>query len=109
MDFWASLEHKIYYKFEGKAPSHIRRELKECADLVSFLDKKMLSINEEVQMLSEPSYTEYEEPEQTTENPAQPGTPVILDAEYIEEQTEETRSSDAPVFSGPRKIFQKKC
>lgn len=48
MDFWASLEHKMYYKFEGNAPQHIRRELKECADLVSFLDQKMLSINEEI-------------------------------------------------------------
>ena len=48
MDFWASLEHKIYYKFEGKAPDHIRRELKECAELVTFLDRKMLSINEEI-------------------------------------------------------------
>ena len=28
MDFWASLEHKIYYKFEGKAPSYISEELK---------------------------------------------------------------------------------
>ena len=24
MDFWASLEHKIYYKFEGQAPESIR-------------------------------------------------------------------------------------
>ncbi|MBQ9118907.1 MAG: GTP pyrophosphokinase family protein [Lachnospiraceae bacterium] len=54
MDFWASLEHKIYYKFEGNAPVHIRRELKECADLVSFLDRKMLSINEEIQSYKEP-------------------------------------------------------
>ena len=30
-DFWASLEHKIYYKFEGNAPDYIRRELQECA------------------------------------------------------------------------------
>ena len=48
MDFWASLEHKIYYKFEGNAPEHISRELKECADMVSELDDKMLSLNEEV-------------------------------------------------------------
>lgn len=54
MDFWASLEHKIYYKFEGNAPDHIKRELKECADLVSFLDRKMLAINEEVQNCKEP-------------------------------------------------------
>lgn len=49
MDFWASLEHKIYYKFEGNAPERIRNQLKECADIVSYLDKKMLSINNEVQ------------------------------------------------------------
>ena len=46
MDFWASLEHKMYYKFEGNAPASIRRELKECAALVAFLDQKMLAINE---------------------------------------------------------------
>lgn len=61
MDFWASLEHKIYYKFEGNAPDHIIRELKECADLVSFLDRKMLAINEEVQSYREPeeNYSKY--------------------------------------------------
>lgn len=48
MDFWASLEHKIYYKFEGKAPDGIRDELRECANIISFLDQKMLSINENV-------------------------------------------------------------
>ncbi len=52
MDFWASLEHKMYYKFEGNAPTHIRRELKECADIVSFLDQKMLAINEEIKTYS---------------------------------------------------------
>lgn len=50
MDFWASLEHKIYYKFEGNAPERIRKELKECADIVSFLDHKMLTLNEEIKM-----------------------------------------------------------
>lgn len=45
-DFWASLEHKIYYKFEGNAPDYIRRELQECANIVSNLDRRMLSLNE---------------------------------------------------------------
>ncbi len=49
MDFWASLEHKIYYKFEGQAPDGIREELRECAKIISYLDQKMLSINEYVQ------------------------------------------------------------
>ncbi len=45
MDFWASLEHKIYYKFEGNAPEYISRDLRECAEIVSNLDAKMLSLN----------------------------------------------------------------
>lgn len=48
MDFWASLEHKIHYKFEGNAPDNIRQELIECADMVAALDNKMLSLNEEI-------------------------------------------------------------
>lgn len=51
MDFWASLEHKIRYKFEGNAPEHIKQELVECADMVSKLDAKMLFLNEEIQKL----------------------------------------------------------
>ncbi len=53
MDFWASLEHKIKYKFEGNAPDHIRDELRECADIVDMLDKKMFSLNEEIQTIGE--------------------------------------------------------
>ncbi|MDF2513173.1 MAG: RelA/SpoT domain protein [Herbinix sp.] len=52
MDFWASLEHKIYYKFEGNAPENIRKELKECSDIVAYLDQKMLSLNEEIKNYS---------------------------------------------------------
>ncbi len=48
MDFWASLEHKIYYKFEGHAPSYISEDLKECANIVADLDAKMLSLNEAI-------------------------------------------------------------
>lgn len=49
MDFWASLEHKIYYKFEGHAPAYISHELRECADMIADLDDKMLSLNEAIQ------------------------------------------------------------
>ncbi|MBR2046749.1 MAG: GTP pyrophosphokinase family protein [Agathobacter sp.] len=48
MDFWASLEHKIYYKFEGHAPEYISQELRDCAQIVSELDLKMLQLNEEI-------------------------------------------------------------
>jgi putative GTP pyrophosphokinase len=48
MDFWASLEHKIYYKFEGNAPDYISQDLQECANIVSDLDAKMLQLNEAI-------------------------------------------------------------
>ena len=48
MDFWASLEHKIYYKFEGNAPEYISRDLRACAEIVSNLDAKMLQLNEAI-------------------------------------------------------------
>ena len=52
MDFWASLEHKIHYKFEGDAPDHIKNELIECARMVSDLDNRMLQLNEEISAIS---------------------------------------------------------
>lgn len=48
MDFWASLEHKIFYKFEGDAPDYISKELRECSEIVSVLDDKMLSLNQAI-------------------------------------------------------------
>lgn len=48
MDFWASLEHKIYYKFEGNAPEYISKDLQECSAIISELDAKMLSLNEAI-------------------------------------------------------------
>ena len=53
MDFWASLEHKIHYKFEGDAPEHIKNELIECARMVSDLDNRMLQLNEEISALGQ--------------------------------------------------------
>lgn len=56
-DFWATLEHKIYYKFEGNAPEYISSELQECAKIASQLDQRMLSLNEAIQKCS----ADYEE------------------------------------------------
>ena len=53
MDFWASLEHKIHYKFEGNAPQEIKDELVECAKMVSELDARMLSLNEQVKRIAD--------------------------------------------------------
>ena len=48
MDFWASLEHKINYKFEGNVPQYIKDELVECANMISVVDEKMLNLNEQI-------------------------------------------------------------
>ncbi len=60
MDFWASLEHKIHYKFEGNAPEDLKKELVDCAKMVSDLDNRMEKLNEQIQGLeSGYGYEEY--------------------------------------------------
>ena len=51
MDFWASLEHKIYYKYDKGVPQKLRDDLKEAADTITYLDQKMEMIHKEMQHL----------------------------------------------------------
>ncbi len=44
MDFWASLDHKLRYKKQIANAEKICAELKECADVISMTDNKLLSI-----------------------------------------------------------------
>ena len=53
MDFWASLEHKIYYKYNKAVPDFIRTELKEAAEQAASLDGKMERLNKEINILKE--------------------------------------------------------
>ncbi|MDP5273945.1 GTP pyrophosphokinase [Chengkuizengella axinellae] len=53
MDFWASLEHKIYYKYNKEIPKTMRDELKEAAITAAQLDAKMEKINQEVNKIKE--------------------------------------------------------
>lgn len=48
MDFWASLEHKIYYKYNKEVPQKLLDDLKEAANSVAQLDKKMENIHKEI-------------------------------------------------------------
>lgn len=41
MDFWASLEHKIYYKFDSAVPQEMLDELREAAQTAADLDHRM--------------------------------------------------------------------
>ena len=53
MDFWASLEHKIYYKYDKEVPAELLEELKEAADSVAYLDEKMENINQKISYYKE--------------------------------------------------------
>ncbi len=53
MDFWASLEHKIYYKYNKEIPTRLRHELKEAATVATQLDQKMERLNREINAYKE--------------------------------------------------------
>ena len=69
---WTSgptLEHKIHYKFEGDAPESIKNEPVECARMVSDLDARMLSLNEEILAISQKREEEKQLNSVTSNNP----------------------------------------
>lgn len=41
MDFWAALEHKIFYKYDREVPAHLVEELTETAMIADMLDRRM--------------------------------------------------------------------
>lgn len=49
MDFWASLEHKIYYKKNKAVSPEIEADLTECAELAALLDRKMQRIKYQIE------------------------------------------------------------
>ncbi|MFE4713801.1 MULTISPECIES: GTP pyrophosphokinase family protein [unclassified Paenibacillus] len=53
MDFWASMEHILYYKFDKQLPTHVADELKEAARAADELDQKMLRLRREILELTE--------------------------------------------------------
>ncbi len=62
MDFWASLEHKIFYKYEGSVPAQLITELKDAADSATALDHKMEKLRHEIESikLADNTHEEYE-------------------------------------------------
>lgn len=48
MDFWASLEHKIYYKYDSQVPARLLDELKNAADTAAELDSRMERLHREL-------------------------------------------------------------
>lgn len=47
MDFWASLEHKIHYKFDGRVPAHLVQSLTDAAEAAEELDQRMERLHRE--------------------------------------------------------------
>jgi putative GTP pyrophosphokinase len=52
MDFWASLEHKIYYKYDRTVPAHLLDELTVAAGTANVLDQRMQAIRNEIHGLT---------------------------------------------------------
>ncbi len=48
MDFWASLEHKIMYKYRGDVPEDVRAELRSSASAADRLDRQMHDLHDRV-------------------------------------------------------------
>lgn len=53
MDFWASIDHKIQYKFPSEIPEEVKNEMFNCAVDIRKLDEKMYQLNEIVNKYNE--------------------------------------------------------
>ncbi len=53
MDFWASLEHKIYYKYNKEVPDDLTKELKYAANVASELDYRMEKLHSEIKSIKD--------------------------------------------------------
>ncbi len=51
MDFWASLEHKIYYKYNKDIPKSILNELTNAAEVATDLDYRMEKLHNEMKIV----------------------------------------------------------
>lgn len=47
-DFWAALEHKIFYKYDGEVPDHLAESLSDAASIAERLDVRMEELHREV-------------------------------------------------------------
>ena len=48
MNFWATTEHSLQYKYKGDIPEHIRAQLSRVADAIDVLDNEMSQVRSEV-------------------------------------------------------------
>ena len=48
MNFWATVEHSLNYKYKHAIPADIKEKLKKAADAAFLLDQEMMDIKEEI-------------------------------------------------------------
>lgn len=48
MNFWATIEHSLNYKYRGEYPEEIRERLRRAAEAASMLDNEMSEIRDEI-------------------------------------------------------------
>jgi len=53
MDFWATLEHKVKYKYKEHIPKNLSDELVICADKIAELDDRMFTIHNIISLLNQ--------------------------------------------------------
>ena len=48
MNFWATVEHSLQYKYKRNIPDHIKERLLNAADAIIVLDNEMSSVRSEI-------------------------------------------------------------
>ena len=48
MNFWATIEHSLQYKYKGDMPEHVAERLSKAADAINALDHEMSSVRNEL-------------------------------------------------------------
>ena len=52
MNFWATIDHSLQYKYKDTIPMDVQKKLKEASDTICTLDSLMSEAKEEIQMHS---------------------------------------------------------
>ena len=48
MNFWATVEHSLQYKYKGNMPEHVKEKLLKSAEAIVALDDEMSAVRKEI-------------------------------------------------------------
>ncbi len=63
MNFWATIEHSLNYKYQGEYPNHILERLERASEAAFMLDQEMSEIREEIREATQFFEQRYEDPD----------------------------------------------